>query len=161
MSSDMDRWRFSVNIGRHLTFGALMIISHCHRGGFCRGFCAINCSDTAVKSIISCEWKQIYSVSRSQTQIHADVAYHEETSESRHRGCWTKPATCHAWMNMSEDMRVRDEIIVEAVGEASHCGGQRGWLQREIICRRKNASIQMVMAVGLQSTADTMLVWFQ
>lgn len=41
----------------------------------------------------------------------------------------------------SEDVRGRNEIIVE-VGDASHCGGQQGCLEREVICRGKNASIQ-------------------
>lgn len=42
----------------------------------------------------------------------------------------------------SKDVMAGDEIIVEAVGDASHCGRQRGWLEREVICRGKNASMQ-------------------
>lgn len=42
----------------------------------------------------------------------------------------------------SEDARVGDEIIVEAVGGALLSGRQRGWLEKEVICRRKNASMQ-------------------
>lgn len=38
-----------------------------------------------------------------------------ETSEPQHRGCWTRPTTCQAWMSKSGGARTRDEVIVEAV----------------------------------------------
>ena len=59
-------------------------------------------------------------------------------------------------MDISEWRREQgDEIIAEAGYDALHCGGQRGWSEREEYSVWRDASAEMGLAVGLHETYET------
>ncbi len=81
-------------------------------------------------------------------------------SKPCHWGCWTRPKTCQAWMNISEWRREEgDEIIAEAGYDALHCGGQPGWLEREKYSVWREASRKASVAQQYWGALSSLLLF--